>query len=82
MTCDYLFDIILPEINNPSQKIKTQAIADGYWIILHSLKAGTNKIHFKVDTSVQEIPSEKNTVTAQQNKLVTDVWIHLNIKDV
>jgi hypothetical protein len=77
-----LFDITLPEINDPSQKIKTQAVADGYWIFLHSLQPGTNKIHFKVDTCLRESPSEKDTDTARQNRFVTDVWIHLNIKDV
>jgi hypothetical protein len=77
----HLFDISLPEINDPSQKIKTQAIADGYWIFLHSLRTGANKIYFKVETSLGESPSEENADILEKHRFVTEVWYNLNITD-
>jgi hypothetical protein len=74
-----LFDITLPENNDTSQKIKTQAVADGYWIFLHSLQSGANKIYFKVETSLCESPSEENADSPEKDRFVTEVLYNLNI---
>jgi hypothetical protein len=76
-----LFNITLPEINDPSQKIKTQAIADGYWIFLHSLQSGANKIYFKLETSLCESPLEENADSPEKDRFVTEVLYNLNIID-
>jgi hypothetical protein len=61
-----LFNITLVDHNNPTQKLETQAISEGYWIFLHSLPLGRNEIFFKVETVLDDNERSKKQV-AQRN---------------
>jgi hypothetical protein len=76
-----LFDITLPTSNDPSEKTKTQAIADGYWIFLRPLEAGISKIHFKMETYSSGNSLEENIHRPRKNRIMTDVRYKLNIID-
>jgi hypothetical protein len=73
-----LFNIVLVERNDPTQKLETQAISDGYWIFLHSLPIGRNKIFFKVETFLDEKERSKRLDSPQSSNL-TEVFYYLNI---
>jgi hypothetical protein len=73
-----LFDILLVDHNNPTQKIETQAISEGYWIFLHSLPLGRNKIYFKVETISDERERSKKESISQNSK-ITEIYYYLNI---
>jgi hypothetical protein len=73
-----LFNIILVDHNNPTQKIETQAISEGYWIFLHSLPLGRNKIFFKIETLLDTKQSSKKEDSSQNSK-ITEVFYYLNI---
>lgn len=76
-----LFDIIVPMINDPSEKTKTQAIADGYWIFLRPLEPGISKIYFRMETSSSGNSLGENTHSPRKNRIMTDVRYKLNILD-
>jgi hypothetical protein len=73
-----LFDIFLVDHNNPTQKIETQAISEGYWIFLHSLPLRRNKIFFKVETILDEKERSKKEGISQNSK-ITEIYYYLNI---
>jgi hypothetical protein len=75
-----LFNIILIDQNNPTQKLETQAISEGYWIFLHPLALGRNKIFFKVETFLDENERSKKRGGAQNSNL-TEVYYRLNVVD-
>jgi hypothetical protein len=73
-----LFNIILVDDNNQTQKIETQAISEGYWIFLHSLPPGRNNIFFKIETLLDKKPRSKKEGSLQNSK-TTEVYYYLNI---
>jgi hypothetical protein len=73
-----LFNIILVDHNNPTQKIETQAISEGYWIFLHSLPLGRNKLFFKIETILDERERSKKEGISQKSK-ITEICYYLNI---
>src|SRR5438093_1083 len=75
-----LFAIVLPQSNDVSKQIQTHAISDGYWIFLHSLPSGRNKIYFKVETLIDK-NDELNANRLEHPKVVTEVLYNLNITD-
>jgi len=75
-----LFDIVLPQSNDVSNQIRTRATSEGYWIFLHSLPSGRNKIYFKVETLIDK-NDESNANRLENPKIVTEVLYNLNITD-
>jgi hypothetical protein len=73
-----VFAIVLPQSNDLSKQIQTRAISEGYWIFLHSLPSGKNKIYFKVETLIDK-NDELNTNRLEHPKIVTEVLYNLNI---
>jgi len=74
-----LFNIVLVDQNNPTQKIETEAISEGYWIFLHSLPLGRNDIFFRVETFLDE--KKRSKIGISQNSKLTEVYYYLNIVD-
>ena len=75
-----MFNITLVDHNNPTQKLETQAISDGYWIFLHSLPLGRNEIFFKVETVLADNERSKKT-GGSKNSNLTEVFYCLNVVD-
>lgn len=76
----HLFDLVsLKDNAHESQKIKTQAIADGYWLFLHLLKSGRNKIYFTLEVSLSEDILEDPIQASQKDKLQIEVNYDVNI---
>lgn len=78
----HLFDITLLGHNeHKSEKMKTQAIADGYWLFLNLLQSGRNKIYFTVEISLSEDSQEENVHASQKDKFVIQVRYNVNVMD-
>jgi ornithine carbamoyltransferase len=50
----------------------TQAVADGFWILLHPLSPGKHDVHFK--------GAEVDFTSTGTNSFATDVTYHLTVK--
>jgi hypothetical protein len=78
----HLFDITLLENNDhESQTMKTQAIADGYWLFLNLLHSGRNKICFTVEISLSEDIHEENEHASRKDKFVIRVSYNVKVMD-